>query len=89
MLVLIVEIWAKFEPKIAKNYQKVPKKRLKIDLFKSSRQKSTWSQSWEIDLTRLNSTDSEHYLEYRAIPLFVSKNEKLGSTFKNEPYSQT
>ena len=61
MLVLIVEIWAKFEPKIAKNYQKVPKKRLKIDLVKSSRQKSTWSQSWEIDLTRLNSTDSEHY----------------------------
>ena len=61
MLVLIVEIWAKFEPKIAKNYQTVPKKRLKIDLVKSSRQKSTWSQSWEIDLTRLNSTDSEHY----------------------------
>ena len=45
MLVSNVEILAGFEQKIAKNDQNLPKKRLEIDLVKSSRHKSTCSQS--------------------------------------------
>ena len=42
---------------------KIVKNQLEIDLTKSSHQKSTSSQSFEIDSTRLESTDSEHYYQ--------------------------